>query len=318
MANRVGSLHPAHKRTTPISAQDIDSVAVGDKVHRYFKADELGRNQLPQWINGRVTGYRMQSNRGPKKHLKWWTVSFDPPAVKGILCDTQEVVLMKEAAATQRERKDKLEKLVGTEILVEWTPEDRDLSLSDCTLPLRICKVVNFMKATHQFFIRFKCAYEKILEEAELIELVQASSELRARAKKRTNMQKQIREAECEWATGTIPFTSRTGDNHDKVEEGRRLELEGLLKQQAVLADAMLQKEQAIAEQVQRRTEEYNARIVAQRDAILRLQMEQAAAARDTQDEARSRATGGNDNENGAEVRIQQCTHSILASLTLT
>jgi hypothetical protein len=263
----------------------------------------------------------MQSNRGPKKHLKWWTVSFDPPAVKGILCDTQEVVLMKEAAATQRERKEKLEKLVGTEIVVEWTHEDRDLSLSDCTLPLRICKVVKFMNASHQFFIRFKCAYEKIVEEAELIELVQASTELKARANKRKTMQNQIREAECEWATCTLASTVMSDEHHDKVEEGRRLELEELLKQQAVLADAMLEKEQAIAEQVKRRKEEKHARIGAQRDAILRLQMQQAAAARDTQDEAGQeeiRSKRVQEMEAAAEVRIQQCTLSILALLTLT
>ena len=59
MADRRGSSHPTSKRATPISAQALASVAVGDKVYRHFKADELGRNTLAQWIYGRVTGFRM-------------------------------------------------------------------------------------------------------------------------------------------------------------------------------------------------------------------------------------------------------------------
>ncbi len=109
----------------------------------------------------------MQSNHGPKKHLKWWTVSFDPPAVKGILCDTQEVVLMKEAEATQRERLKQLEKLVGTEIVVEWTLEDRGLSLSDCTLTLRISTVVFCFIGIHNISGLLSC-FGKFEKEHEL------------------------------------------------------------------------------------------------------------------------------------------------------
>jgi hypothetical protein len=119
MASSIATLDPLYKPKQKFSANELASLGVGDKVYRYFKADELGRNTRAQWIHGKVTGYRMQSNRGPKKHLKWWTVSFDAPAIKGILCDCEELVLMKQAEATQRERKARLEQLVGTQLIVE-------------------------------------------------------------------------------------------------------------------------------------------------------------------------------------------------------
>ncbi len=192
---------------------------------------------------------------------------------------------MKQAEATQRERKGRLEQLVGTQLIVKWTLEDQDLSLSDLSLrlPLRICKATKFIAATHQFVLRFKCEYEKIVEEEELFALLKACTATKERAKVRRYTQLHIRDAESEWENGTTGMQGEMPDleqdQRAAAEERRRQELAKILKEQAVLAESMRLKQVAIDEQVTSRRQQEEKCHAAQRSAILRLQMQQAAQA---------------------------------------
>ncbi len=74
-------------------------------MYRLFRVHELGPKMKEQWIHGKVTSSKMQATKGPRKNLKWWTINFELPATKGIICGTQEVAVMKQAADDYREKK---------------------------------------------------------------------------------------------------------------------------------------------------------------------------------------------------------------------
>ncbi len=70
---------------------------------------------------------------------------------------------------------------------------------------------------------------------------------------------------------------------HDKAEAKRRQDLAKLSQEQAELAETMRAKQQAVEALVHLRKEQEKERLVAHRDAILRIQMQQAAAASESQ-----------------------------------
>ena len=104
-------------------------VAVGNRVARYFSSHELDGGMRPQWIQGQVCAFKL-SGRG-KSSTTWWTLAFEPPAVKPLCCNTEEVVLMLHAANEFRLKRHALEKQLGTKFVVTWSQEDKDLSMSD-------------------------------------------------------------------------------------------------------------------------------------------------------------------------------------------
>ena len=118
-----------------LSAKGVQ-VSVGDRVARYFSSHELDRGMRPQWIQGKVSGFKL-SGRG-KASTTWWTLAFEPPAVKPLCCNTEEVVLMLHAANEFRLKRHALEKQLGKKLVVTWSEEDKDLSMTDWDNDLRV------------------------------------------------------------------------------------------------------------------------------------------------------------------------------------
>ncbi len=87
-----------------INAQ-TSSIEVGDKVYRRFESHELGPKIKDQWIHGKVVASKMHKGRGTKNGTCWWTLNFDHPAKRPLMCKEDEVVLMKVAAENYRRQK---------------------------------------------------------------------------------------------------------------------------------------------------------------------------------------------------------------------
>jgi hypothetical protein len=187
---------------TPTQRKAIDaltsSVAVGDRVYRHFERHELGVHDKEQWIHGKVTASKSTFGRGQKKNATWWTITFDAPAKRPLMCKVDEVVTMKLAAENYRNKNTALLDHVGKQLVVQWTEEDSDLSFNEWSSDLRIGVVTQFVAHTHEFMLRFKCGYEKLIPDDELVLLYDASESLKQN--KKVKVQKQVRKAEEEWA----------------------------------------------------------------------------------------------------------------------
>jgi hypothetical protein len=172
-------------------------VTVGAKVARFFSSHQLPLGQHPQWIHGKVSGFKLTGKKGTKSNTTWWTLSFEPPATKPLSCNTEEVVLMLQAAQEFRLKIHTLEKNVGNNMLVMWTEEDSDLSLTEWGNDLRMCMLFKYITSTKQFVLRFKCGFDKIVDANTAVQLFQDSDALYASNKVKTKRSVAI--AKKEW-----------------------------------------------------------------------------------------------------------------------
>jgi hypothetical protein len=107
----------------------VASIEVGDRVYRRFESHELGKHDRDQWIHGRVTASKMPNARATKKNATWWTLSFDLPAKRPLMCKADEVVSMKIAAENYLHKKTALLQHVGKDLMLRWTQEDSGVVL---------------------------------------------------------------------------------------------------------------------------------------------------------------------------------------------
>ncbi len=64
---------------------------------------------------------------------------------------------MLQAAHEIRHKRHALENNVGNHMLVPWTEEDSDLSLTEWGNDLRVCTLAKYLASTQQFVLSFKC-----------------------------------------------------------------------------------------------------------------------------------------------------------------
>ena len=166
-----------------------EEVSVGAKVARYFASHELASGNHPQWIHGKVSGFKLVGaggKKGSKTNTTWWTLLFETPATKALSCNTEEVVLMLQAAHEFRLKRYALEQNMGKHMLVLWREEDSDLSLTEWGNEFRVCKLAKYLSRTQQFVLSFKCGYTKIVDANAVVQLFDESESLYASTKIKT------------------------------------------------------------------------------------------------------------------------------------
>ena len=133
-------------RKRPLLKDVVPSIAIGNKVRRHFLAHELGPGTMTsQWIDGIVQGSQSGGGKGKKQKEIWWTVLFDHPAPRVLLCSTNEVGEMKICASEHRDKYAGLEKQIGRELTVGWTDMDEATSLNGSQMTLRNCIIMQFL-----------------------------------------------------------------------------------------------------------------------------------------------------------------------------
>ena len=297
---------------TPTQRKAIDAltstVAVGDRVYRHFESHELGAHDKEQWIHGKVTASKSTFGRGPKKTATWWTITFDAPAKRPLMCKVEEVVTMKLAAENYRNKKTALLDHVGKQLVVQWTEEDSDLSFNEWSSDLRIGVVTKFVAHTHEFMLRFKCGYEKLIPDHELVLLYDASESFTQN--KKVKVKKQVRKAEEEWADkGTPPaerdlaaqllLVEEQHANAQKVKETLAQNLAAKLakEKEAILAyqrKCVLQMQQFEAAAARTRQEDELARLQKDQEEAAAIVRDQILLARTQLDKAAQEETAGN------------------------
>ena len=278
MASRISS--------KKIAAKGVE-VKVGDKVARFFSSHELDGSQAPQWIHGKVSGFKLASGakRAGKASTTWWTLSFERPASKPLCCNTEEVVLiMLHAADEFRLKRHALEKQLGKRLVVTWSEEDSDLSMTNWDNDLRTCVVHKYVASTQEFVLRFKCGYDKIVDGNAVVQLVDQSESFHASTKAKTK--RSVAKANLEWGT----LVDNAGPTHvvmpvdssskvQEVEDSIRLALAQREEQRRQAEEEALAKKLKTQEDHDRLMTKYAETIQQQRANILRSQEEHAAAA---------------------------------------
>ena len=237
------------------------SLEINTQVYRFFAAHELLNKHPAQWIHGKVTGSSQEAGKGSRKPKKWWTVSFDAPATRPLTCDTDELGDWKAQADDFRGKKDIIAKQVGKELIVKWTEEDSDLSMTTWHNEFRTCVVTKFIVGQQQFVLQFKCGYAKTVECEDFIHMLDESTELAACSKKRVyNKILDARAEKCTQKTAAIPEEIPAGPSYTVIPN-----VEPHTNHDA-------------------RKSEEAAKIQRQRDAMFRMQQDEGVAARNLQD----------------------------------
>jgi hypothetical protein len=298
-------LHPCSRTMSSAKQRQktaIDSLAckieVGDKVYRRFDSHELGKHDKEQWIHGKVTASKLPNARAPKKSSTWWTLSFDLPARRPLMCKADEVVAMKIAAENYRHKKTALLQHVGKDVAVCWSQEDQDLSFGDWASELRIAVVSKFIVQTQQFMLRFKCGYEKIVGADELMTLFEDSESFVNATK--VKIVNSLRLAKNEWKTN------------------------GTEKEQSMLAASLAVPllQAGTSDQLRETVVKDNQlKLAKQRQSVLDMQQLEASAARQLQENVLSRLQREQDEaaeKVRQQIQIQKCAKEAENGATVT
>ena len=252
-------------------------VKVGAKIAKFFSSHELSSGHRPQWIHGKVSGFKLVGGKSKTKpNTTWWTLTFEPPVTKPLSCNTQEVFLMMKAAQEFRIQIRTLERNVGQHMVVQWTEEDGDLSLTEWGSDLRICMLFKYITSSQQFVLRFKCGYDKLVDANTAVQIFEASDAMYSSAKVKTK--RSIALAKNEWNSKgddegdtrivkDVPSSGEVENIQEAIRKALAQNLEDK-KAQEVEAKRLL----AAVELKQAAT------IQKQRDNVLRMQQDAAAA----------------------------------------
>ena len=126
---------------------------------------------------------------------------------------------MLHAAEVFRCKRHGLEKQLGKQLVVAWSTEDSDLSLTDWDEDVRVCVLQKYIASTQQFVLRYKCGYTKILDGDLVVQLVYASEAFYASSKAKTK--RSVAKANLEWGNteANLEHTrvAVQGDSQSKV-----------------------------------------------------------------------------------------------------
>ena len=259
----------------PLANDMYPYILTGDKVARFFPSHELKVGVPEQWINGKVSGSKFNPKKGQRmQQPTWWTLTFDAPASKLLCCNSEEVEEMRQQWEVLRVKKASLHEQVGEELTVKWTEEDSALSLSEWDSDLRICVVTRYLKAQEQFVLRFKCAYERVVEPNTLLQLVADSDGFKT-SKKHT-IKRSVAAANKEWAE----YLARPGLKTAKEKSAQVVATEHLAEDETNKLYAQVLAAQKNVEAKQLAEDEARARfskqVAQQRDNVLQMQHEAA------------------------------------------
>ena len=269
-------------------------VKVGDKISKFFVNHELDGDLPSQWIHGKVAGFKLAGKRGSKLTTTWWSLKFEPPYSNKLLCcNTEEVILMLHAAEEFRLKRHMLEVQLGKRLVLPWSTEDSDLSITDWDNDLRECLLEKYIASTQQFVLRFKCGYTKIVDGNEVVQLADASEAFYASTKAKTK--RSIAKANKEWenteenkgATRLVVAVD-SSRKEEEVEDAIR----------SALAQRLVQKK-AQEEALELKTQK-------QRDNVLRLEGQHAAASQLQAQELAAAALLQQQKDNAAAALLEQ------------
>ncbi len=140
-----------------------------------------------QNVQGKIIGSQeYKTKKGSKGKQTWWTLLFDPPAPRTLSCVTEEVVLMKLSYMNWHGKMTQLAKEVGKKVVVRWTMEDSDLSMTEWNKDVRVCVVSKYLQRPQQVVLNFKCGYDKFVSADTFIQLLEESFAFHRCAKKKT------------------------------------------------------------------------------------------------------------------------------------
>ncbi len=146
---------------------------------------------------------------------------------------------------------------------------------------MRVCVLQKYIASTQQFVLRFKCGYDKIVDGNAVVQLVDESEAFYASTKAKTK--RCVAKANLEWGITEenpghtrIVFDVDSSSKLQEVEDSIRLALAQRLEQKKAQEEAVQLKTQ---EDHERLVKVYAETLQKQRENVLRLQEEHAAAA---------------------------------------
>jgi hypothetical protein len=191
---------------------------------------------------------------------------------------------MLHAADEFRLKRHALEKQLGKRLVVTWSEEDSDLSMTHWDNDLRICVVQKYVSSTQEFVLRFKCGYDKIVDGNAVVQLVDQSESLYASTKAKTK--RSVVKANLEWGISVdkpgpthVVFPVDSSSKVQEVEDSIRLALAQRQEQRRQAEEEALAQKLKTQEDHDRLVTKYAETLQKQRANILRLQEEHAAAA---------------------------------------
>jgi hypothetical protein len=85
---RLSTRTMASNEARPTVALNLQ-IRLDDKVARHFRSHELKAGNRDQWVHGKVIGFKRDAKKGKRSEATWWTLQFDPPAMKPLSCHTE-------------------------------------------------------------------------------------------------------------------------------------------------------------------------------------------------------------------------------------
>ena len=177
--------------------------------------------------------------KSKKQREIWWTVRFDHPAPRVLLCSTNEVGEMKICAMEHRDKYEGLTKQIGNEFTVEWTDMDQASTLNGSQMTLRNCILMQFLASSQRYLLRFRCGYEKLVTDNDLVCLLEESAIHRASRKKRKSNLVALADAEQHTITNLVPPSPKEGptpvSGSSPLEPGGDIRAEELLQKKKLV-----------------------------------------------------------------------------------
>ena len=248
----------------PTIKEILPTLAIGAKVRRYFLSHELGPGvQNAHWLEGVVQCSKSGGGKGKKAKEIWWTVLFDAPAPRPLCLSSVQVAEMRICAMIHRDKFAGLEQQLGKELTVEWTVKDERICVHGSKLKLRNCYLVEFVPASQSFMLRYRCGFEKFVDETQLVLLLEESIIHKGSNKKKTRDLVTLAEAEV------LSTLNRQQQETSPVENSVAVE-----RQMKVMADDLVTREKEL--QAKKNAEALKE--LKLRESVLQLQLQEAAA----------------------------------------
>ena len=248
----------------PTIKEILPTLAIGAKVRRYFLSHELGPGvQNAHWLEGVVQCSKSGGGKGKKAKEIWWTVLFDAPAPRPLCLSSVQVAEMRICAMMHRDKFAGLEQQLGKELTVEWTVKDERICVHGSKLKLRNCYLVEFVPASQSFMLRYRCGFQKFVDETQLVLLLEESIIHKGSNKKKTRDLVTLAEAEV------LSTLNRQQQETSPVENSVAVE-----RQMKVMADDLVTREKEL--QAKKNAEALKE--LKLRESVLQLQLQEAAA----------------------------------------
>jgi hypothetical protein len=224
---------------------------------------------------------------------------------------------MRICATIYRDKFAGLEQQLGKELTVEWTQKDERICVHCSKLKLRNCYLVEFIPASQSFLLRYGCGFEKIVDETQLVLLLEENIIHKGSNKKKTRDLVTLAEAEV--------LSTRNRQQQETSPVGNRVAVERQLK---AMADDLVPVEERPVEvrssevevdeltremELQAKTNMEALKELKLRESVLQLQLLEAKALSQQQEEERLQLEKKKAEEEGLALLQQQETEKALS-----